>query len=126
MAEDCREKRRLIAVAAKCLALVWAGWCTFCVLSSGLSDETGMIGTLKNGFWFGPAALVIALIALRWEMLGGVLLVLTGIAWSIVYPVDFSAGTATVVFMLLTLVAPPLIAGIMLLARWCGPKENTK
>lgn len=99
------------------MALLWAGWWTFFVFAVVLSEGSGLLDVMRHGFWFGPAALIVALIAVRWERIGGVLLIGAGVAWAFIYPLGFKASAATTVFMMLTLAAPPLAAGIMLLLR---------
>lgn len=109
-----RGDRRWLAIAGKILALLWAGWWTFFAVAVVISEHGNPWNVLRFGWWLTLIPLGVALIALRWEKLGGILLVNAGITGAIIYPLFFKASTATIVFMLLTLAAPPLTAGIMI------------
>lgn len=120
MEDRSQGNRRLVMVAAKCLALVWAGWWMFFSVAVGLIEKNGLIESYHNGLWIGPLSLAIALIALRWETVGGILLVLSGVAGAIP---NLLYGVSTESMLL----SPaPLIAGIMLLASIRKPEENTR
>lgn len=114
---------RWLAIAGKVLALLWAGSWTFWTLAA-LVGEGGLIDTLLFGFWLGPAELIIALIAVRWEKLGGVLLILAGVVWAYILPQWYAPSTSMTAFALLAGAAPPLLAGIMLLLSSQRSKEE--
>jgi hypothetical protein len=62
--------------------------------------------------------LILLLVAWKWELIGGIIFTLAGIAWSIfVYMINFkrtgSAGKA--LFVVLTLALPMIITGILLI-----------
>jgi hypothetical protein len=98
------------------LALIWAGWWTFFCIASAISEGSdslaGWIHTAP-GFIF----LLTAVIAWRWEMVGGILLIVEavgGMAFFGIWPFGSDSMMASL-FLLLTLALPPLAAGIMLL-----------
>lgn len=107
---------RLLRSLARAIALLWAAWWTFFVWATVASE----------GFlWPGPAVaaalgvlfLGSALLAWRWQHIGGLLLTVEGLLVVIGYP-QMMAGvpSATVTTVLLTLALPPLVAGALCLA----------
>lgn len=66
----------------------------------------------------GLVFLVTALIAWRWQAVGGMLLLLEGLIVAVGYPWRFQGRfpLGTYVFMELTMALPPLVAGVLFLA----------
>lgn len=117
--DDYREERRQFAIGARILALLWAGFWMYFSLAERYRSHMGLVETLRDSWQYGLLSLIIALIALGWDVFGGILLIAAGIAWFMHY---FPRVRAWYILMQ---IAPPLIAGMMLLASSRKPKENT-
>lgn len=116
---------RWLAIAGKVLALLWAGWWTFFAVAVVLSEGGNPVNILRFGWWLTLIPLGVALIALRWETLGGILLVIAGVAAAVLYPLLNTASIGTIIFMFLAMAAPPLAAGILLLVGSRKAREST-
>ena len=100
--------------AARIIAGLWAGFWIFFALSHivgiGITAADLMI---VAGFTF--VFLASALIPWRWEMSGGILLLVEGMIIGIFYPImvrdNFSIQT--IIFIELTLALPPVLAGFL-------------
>jgi len=74
--------------------------------------------------------LILLLVAWKWELVGGIIFTLAGVAWSIfVYWINFkrtgSAGKA--LFVVLTLALPLIITGILfIMNHYKGKKEDKR
>jgi len=73
--------------------------------------------------------LILLLVAWKWELIGGIIFTLAGIAWSIfVYMINFkrtgSAGKA--LFVVLTLALPLIITGILFIMNHYRGKKQDK
>jgi hypothetical protein len=74
--------------------------------------------------------LILLLVAWKWELIGGIIFTLAGIAWSIfVYMINFkrtgSAGKA--LFVVLTIALPLIITGILfIMNHYKGKKEDKR
>ena len=71
--------------------------------------------------------LILLLVAWKWELIGGIIFTLAGIAWSIfVYMINFrrtgSAGKA--LFVVLTLALPLIITGILFIMNHLQKKKQ--
>jgi len=117
---DYREERRQFAIAARALALLWAGFWMYFSLAEGYRQQLGLTETLQGSWQYGLLSLIIALIAFWWDVFGGILLISAGVAWFMHYFPRVELGYT------LVQIAPPLIAGVMLLASSRKPKENTQ
>ncbi|GEM_PF-5395002 len=120
-----RRKGRRLIIAARVLAVLWAGGWTSYVLGTELIRGGSLVEALRPTFWIGPAQLMIALIALRWQMLGGILLILMGVSWSITYAATFGETADVVALAILAFGVPPLAAGILLLVGSRKAREST-
>ncbi len=87
---------------ARALATLWAGWWTVFSLLSGLGEGYGLGGFFVHPGWI---FLLAALIAWRWEIVGGALLILEGLGILAYYPFSWRSEG------FLTLALPPLVAG---------------
>lgn len=104
-----------MAIAGKVLALLWAGWWTFFAVAVVMSERGNPLNAIRFGWWLTLLPVALAVIATLREKLGGILLVIAGVAAAVLYPVLATASIGTIVFMFLAMAAPPLAAGIMLL-----------
>jgi len=122
-----RQATLLMRYTARGLALIWAGFWVFFGVASGLGEELDALGVFMHTLVPGLIFLVFALVAWKWELLGGLLVLLSGVAVAIGYPV-WAAGRfelMTIVFVLLTMALPPLVAGILHLASWATSRRRT-
>ena len=99
-----------LALLARALALLWAGfWMFFFVVESAVW-HTPLSLALS---WVGVGLLFIlsALVPLRWEMIGGLLLIAVGLSAGVAHAIWWpSRLPTTVVFS-----APPMAAGTLFL-----------
>src|SRR5579884_2782850 len=107
---------------ARILILAWACWWIFFAIASSISESSGWHKALLP---CGLAALIFlgsALLAWRWEAAGAVLLIAEGLLVCMAYyPIRFLHGSlSTACFVLLTLAAPPLMAGLLFFLNWRG------
>lgn len=105
---------------ARALALIWAGWWAFFGPASALVEGLDRVGVLIHTAMPGLVFLVSAIIAWKWETVGGVLLVLEGIMVLIAHAA-MTYGRfplLTIIFVLLAMALPPWVAGILFLANW--------
>ncbi len=113
MTTKARIFSRWLRIIALGLAFLWAGWWTFFGLASGISEGLPPLGVLIHTTVPGLIFLAVVLIAWRWDLIGGTLLILAGLLTLWVFPF------ARELFGLLTLSLPPVIAGALLLMhRW--------
>jgi hypothetical protein len=107
---------RWLRITARSLAMLWAGlWMTF-GLVSGIAEGEGVVAALVHTVVPGLIFLVSALTAFKWDLLAGILLVGEGLVVLVGYPLGARHfPTSTVVFVLLTMALPPLVAGLLLL-----------
>ena len=119
---------------ARFLALLWAGWWLFFGLASGLGEE--IIGLMRDqpllqdlsglhvgpvllrAAWPGLVFLLSVVVAWRWETIGGALLVFEGLLVLVAYPLMTYRHMlpVTILFVVLTMALPPLVAGALFLA----------
>jgi hypothetical protein len=92
---------------ARTLALVWAVWWTLFGLIAGMGEGYAPLGILAHATVPGLIFLVAAVIAWRWEVIGGILLLLEGLGTLYV----FGYSRTIEGFLILTL--PPLVAGLL-------------
>jgi hypothetical protein len=107
-----------LAIAARLVTLLWAGFWMYLSLAQGYRSHMGLVQALRDSWQYGLLSLVIALIALGWDVFGGTLLIAAGVAWGIHHFHYLEAGN------ILMQIAPPLVAGVMLLASSRKPKES--
>ena len=106
---------RRLRLVARILALAWAVfWSAFGLLSGigGIGEGGGLQAVLAHTLMPGLVFLAAAVIAWRWELVGGLLLALAGLATIFVYPFATTAGG----FPLLPL--PGIVAGALCWAGW--------
>ena len=121
--------------AARFLALLWAGWWIFFGMASGFGEEiirllkahallqnlSGLhVGpVLLHAAWPGLVFLLSVVVAWRWETIGGALLVFEGLLVLVAYPLMTYRHMlpVTILFVVLTMALPPLVAGALFLAH---------
>lgn len=108
---------------ARVLTILWAsGWILF-GLSSGLYEGMTLQGMLLHTALPGLIFLLTTIAAWRWEVIGGKLLMFEGLLILVIFPV-IAAGSipfAGILFVILTMALPPLVAGFLLRASWQRP-----
>jgi hypothetical protein len=110
---------RWIRYTARGLSLAWAGFWVWFGLASGLGEGLTPVGVLRHMTLPGLIFLVSALVAWRWEHVGGALLLLEGLLTLVGYPLQFSRFPAgTILMVLATMALPPLIAGVLFVWDW--------
>ena len=104
---------------ARTLALLWGAWWTFFGVASAFGEGLNAVGILVHTSVPGLIFLGSAAIAWRWEMAGGILLLLEGLVVCGGYPLLTWSRfpTATIAFVLLTMGLPPLAAGVLFLVH---------
>lgn len=104
--------KRPLALLARALALLWAGfWMLFIAVESAVW-HTPWSSALP---WVGVGLLFVfsSLVPWRWEMIGGLLLIVVGLSAGVAHAIWWpSRPLTTVVFS-----APPVAAGILFLAH---------
>lgn len=104
---------------ARLLVLIWGIWWTIFGFASGPSEHLILLGFPMHSSLPGLIFLVSALLPWHWEFAGGVFLMLSSIAGFLIFGLlmdtwgSFPVGTQ--VFILLTLLLPPFIAGVLFL-----------
>lgn len=100
--------RPILRWFARLLALAWAGYWIYARLSTALLDGASSAGLVVAAINPGMLFLVSVIIAWRWELGGGLLLLFEGA----LVPIILSGGW----FALLTMALPPILAGALLIA----------
>lgn len=107
-----------LLLLARALALVWAGFWMFVLIAESWAWHTPVPMALP---WMGLGLLFVflALLPWRWELTGGLLLVVVGLLAGVAYAI-WSPPQLPVASRVLTTVVfsvPPLAAGILLLVH---------
>ena|SRR5579862_1608570 len=105
---------------ARMLILLWACWWTFFVLAGAIGEGGGWQKALLPTLLATSIFFCSALFAWRWEAGGSGLLVVEGLLVCAAYPVGFlhAHSIGTMIFVLLTLAAPPLVSGFLFFRSW--------
>ena len=92
--------------------MAWAGWWLFFGIASGLGEKLSPAGVVMHALVPGGLALAGAIVGWRWPGIGGGLLILDGVLamFALATGVLNPRQTGVLIFLLLTLVAPPIIA----------------
>lgn len=106
-------KRPILLYIARAVAFVWAAFWLFFGISSGLGEGLNLSGIIMHVLFPGVLFLAIALFAWRWPLHGATVLMLSGLAVLILYPLEMreAVSLSTILFVVLTMGVPPLIAG---------------
>ena len=103
----------------RALTLLWVLFWALFGLLSGLGEGMDVVGTVVHVTVPGLIFLATALLAWRYEKLGGAVLLAEGCIVAIGYPIAFQAmSVSTFIFVLLAMALPPLIAGLLFLLDW--------
>jgi hypothetical protein len=101
---------------ARVLALLWAAFWLFFFVAESLAWRTPPLVTAP---WVGVGLLcvILALVPLRWEVTGGVLLVVVGLLMGVAYAIWAPSGLPLPSRLITNVVlsGPPLVAGILFL-----------
>jgi hypothetical protein len=86
-------------------------------MASAIGERLGAINVVLHLLLPGGAFLLLACIAWRWRPLGATLLIVAGVAIAVGYPLTLARRfpLTTIVFVILTMAAPPFAAGVLLL-----------
>ena len=110
--------KKWMRYVAGALALVWAGFWSFFGLASGIGEGLSLSRVLAHATMPGLIFLASSVVAWRTHVIGAVVLLIEGLAVLIAYPVmtyhDFPFST--IVFVLLTMAVPPLVAGFLFIS----------
>jgi hypothetical protein len=109
---DWRRKVAWILVIVAIVFWLWFG------IGSAMVEEGGWFNWLMHILIPGGIFILGALITLRWQRVGGVVLTIMGftaIAMSLIGFIRGATALAAMIMMLLTLSFPPLISGILFL-----------
>jgi hypothetical protein len=103
--------------AAWTIILLVTGFWRWFGIASAASEGLGAGNWVAHILGPGGTLLATAAIAWRWPSAGGVLLILEGLVVAIGYPMMVSGRfpVTTIVFVLLTMAVPPMVAGGLLL-----------
>jgi len=108
----------LIRNAARALTIIWAGFWGFFALAHLFEPGPIRLDGLLIIIGFVIFFSVSALIPWKWEFIGGILLVMEGIAEAITYPFLKSEMSFTVIMQMFFMMGlPPLVAGILFLVH---------
>jgi hypothetical protein len=103
--------------AAWTIILLVTGFWLWFGIASAASEDLGAGNWVAHVVGPGAILLATAAIAWRWPVAGAALLVLEGLVVAVGYPlmVNDRFPLTTIVFVLLTMAAPPIVAGVLLL-----------
>ena len=125
-----RQRSAFARTIAWLVLIIWAVWWIYFNIASGIS-EIGDIGTmaLVSHLLMPVAILVILLICWRWEMWGGLLLVLASLFAYFFYHIgDESRNPVQGLMMVATLIVPAIAPGMLLILcgmeTWRGAKAS--
>lgn len=100
----------LAMATAVSLFWIWFG------IASGLGEGLSPFDTFLHALVPGGAIALVLLAAWRWPLAGGPLLMAAGVAAGFFFGWWARFPAATRLFMVLTLVAPPVVAGALIIA----------
>lgn len=111
---DGKTHKRWICAVGRVIAVVWSGFWALFGLLSALGERLDTLGVLFHMIVPGFVFLITVIIAWSYEKVGGIVLIVEGFVVGIAYPLLFSAmATSTVIFVLLTMALPPVLAGFL-------------
>jgi hypothetical protein len=108
------------------IVLVTAFWLWFGIASAA-AERLGPMNWLGHLVVPGGVLVVTALVAWRWPIVGASLLIAEGLFVAVAYPLTFGRRfpAFTTVMVLLTMAAPPVIAGsLLIVGRWHRPSAR--
>ena len=101
------------------LLLLWSGFWIFWGVASGIYEEPGNIVYIVLHATPGLVFLASTIIAFRWSVVGGIILLIEGFIVLIGYPILAHRGAfqnPTIVPVIITMALPPIICGILFIA----------
>lgn len=110
--------KRLVELCARVLALLWAGFWIYFFVAESLATGTPLRVSL---LWVsvGLLFLLLAFVPWRWELMGGMLLAVLGVAaalgYAILAPQHLTVGVRALTAA--TFGVPPLLAGVLFLVH---------
>ena len=108
----------MLGWSARIVAVAWAFFWLWFGVSNALEEHQSLSGIALYALRPGLIFCAIAAIAWYWARLGGVLLILTGIAAAILYNMYFGhMPNSTKLIVMATMAAPPEVCGVVLLWR---------
>ncbi len=110
-------RRKWLRRAGLITGLLWAGLWTFFGFASGIVEGLGLLGTLIHTLVPGMVFLASVAFAWKWELIGGVVLIIEGLLVAVLYPIMAAdlIETGVIALVLLTMGLPPLAAGVLYL-----------
>lgn len=90
-------------------------------IAAGIGEGAGVLGTFMHTLMPGLVLLGITYVALRWPLIGGILLIVMGA----VFAVFFNLYNKLNIFVLGLVVAPAVITGLLLLFTKRAPARDT-
>jgi hypothetical protein len=117
---------RILIYAGRAISLAWAGFWLFFGIASGLSENVGPVGALLHAVLPGGVAFLTTCAAWRWPTAGGGLLVLEGLLLAVVMLTGVlnPANPSGALFLVATLVAPPIVAGLLFVGGSWRPRPQ--
>jgi hypothetical protein len=109
---------RLMANGARLISNLWAAsWISFGV-ASGISQGLTFVRILFDLAISSLFFVLLQILARRKAVLGGLLLLLTGLILTVSFPILARLHGNALASIILTLALPPLVAGIMYILDW--------
>ncbi|MFH1245106.1 MAG: hypothetical protein V1662_01315 [Candidatus Omnitrophota bacterium] len=122
-----KKDKTSIRYIARALSLVWALWWVFFGLACGVFHYRELAEIIVHSTLPGLFFLLTALFAWKWESPGGIALIVEGITAFIIYLLYVKYfSISTLILALMTMSAPAIIAGSLLLKNKTQRKKNGK
>jgi hypothetical protein len=121
-----KRKKKWMRYVAGALALVWAGFWSFFGLASGIGEGLSLGRVLAHTTMPGLIFLASAVVAWRTHVIGAAVLLIEGLVVLIAYPIMtyHHFPYSTIVFVLLTMALPPLVAGFLFISSARTARNN--
>ncbi|GEM_PF-1350484 len=122
------DHRKFLKVFALTLSFIWAGFWIFFGVASGFGEKLNIIGIIIHTTFPGLIFLFSVLVALRFSITGGIILLIEGIAIAIAYPLMVREifPLSTIIYVILTMAIPPVLSGVILLLIQTSSKRKIK
>ena len=121
--KNIKKNLKWIYYSALLIGIAWAGFWIFFGIATLMSESFSFEG-LKWVLLLTAIVLTSALIPLRWQVIGGVILVIESFIIATGYRIMMTASLKTYVLILLTASLPPLISGLLHLICWKQSKKG--
>ncbi len=112
-------KPKFIINFGRAISLLWVGFWSWFIISVLTSERFPVDGLVHGGIPL-ALALIATSVAWRWNRIGGALLVLEGLTLASIMASGYlhPNSPSAALFMVLTLVAPPIASGLLFLDGW--------